>query len=236
MNMYSNRNINSIGNHSEIVKSLSLLMALSIVVFMSIGYVQAKSSSYKETDIKAALIYNFLKFVDWPEETFQDDEKKNVREAIRIGVVGKEAFDSALKIFRGKKVQGRDLKVILVSDKDLKDDKKLKGFHVLFVSVSAKDEATKMPSRFKNSAVLTIGEVSGFLEAGGIFNFVVEKKKVRFEVNLIAAEEAKIKIRSKLLSLAKRVIKPKPKEERGSQKTQWENDRRVVWADRREAL
>ena len=185
-------------------------MALSIAACTSFGPAHAKSSAYKEYDIKAAMIYNFLKFVDWPEGTFQD-KQKDKKEAIRVGVIGRDAFTSAEKIFNNKKIQERSLKVIQVSEKQLKDGKKLKGFHVLFVSAAAKGESKKIPPRLKKSAVLTIGEVDGFLESGGIFNFIVEKKKVQFEINLDAAEQAKIKIRSKLLRLAKRVIKPKPK-------------------------
>ncbi|MCH9021363.1 MAG: YfiR family protein [Planctomycetes bacterium] len=221
MNMYPMR-----------AKRLILLAALSIVAGAWLHPAQVNAASYKEGEIKAALIYNFLKFVDWPEGTFKEDNKEK-KEAIRVGVVGKEAFASAEKIFKNKKIQERALKIILVTVKQLKDEKKLKGFHVLFVSAAAKGEAKKVPPRLKKSAVLTIGELEGFLEAGGIFNFVVEKKKVRFEVNLAAAEEVKIKIRSKLLRLAKRVIKPKPKNEQDARR---HSNRRVARADRREVL
>ena len=165
-------------------------------------------------------------------KSFQANQKET-KEAIRVGVVGKDAFASAEKIFGARKIKKRALKVIRVPEKQLKDEKKLQEFHVLFVSAAAKVEAKKVPPRLKKSAVLTIGEMDGFLEAGGIFNFVVEKKKVRFEVNLAAAEEARIKIRSKLLRLAKRVIKPKPKEEQDARR---HNDRRVARADRKEGL
>jgi len=223
------------GNHPVIPGSLILLVVLSIVAVPLWNPAQVKAASYKEYDIKAALVYNFLKFVDWPEGTFKDDQKDR-KEAICIGVVGKDAFASAEKIFGAKKIQERSLKVIQVTDKQLEDEKKLQEFHVLFVSTAAKGEAKKVPPRLKKSAVLTIGEMDGFLEAGGIFNFVVEKKKVHFEVNLTAAEQAKIKIRSKLLRLAKRVIKPKPKDEQDNQNARRHSDRRVTWAERREIL
>ena len=210
MNTYPIGPWNSVGKHLERHRRLAILVILFIAVGMTFGTAQAKSAAYKETDIKAALIYNFLKFVDWPKDAFQEDQKGK-KEAIRIGVVGKDAFASAAKIFNNKKIHERSLKVIQVSEKHLKNEEMLRGFHVLYVSAAVKSQAKKIPPRLKNSTVLTIGEVDGFLEAGGIFNFVVEKKKIRFEVNLVAAEQAKIKIRSKLLRLAKRVIKPKPK-------------------------
>lgn len=220
------------GNHPVIPRSLILLVVLSIFAVPLLNPAQVKAASYKEHDIKAALIYNFLKFVDWPEGTFKDDQK-GTKEAIRVGVVGKDAFASAEKIFGTRKIQERALKVILVPKKQLKDEKKLQELHVLFVSALAKGEANKVPPRLTKNAVLTIGEVEGFLEAGGIFNFVIEKKKVRFEVNLAAAEEARIKIRSKLLRLAKRVIKPKPKDEQDARR---HSNRRFARADRKEIL
>ena len=58
----------------------------------------------------------------------------------------------------------------------------------------------------KDHSVLTVGEMEGFLEAGGIINWFVEEKKIRFEINTAAAERAKLEIRSNLLRLAKRIV------------------------------
>ena len=71
----------------------------------------------------------------------------------------------------------------------------------------------KVTKRLNGRAVLTIGEQDKFLEKGGIVNFVREKKKIRFEINLNVAEQARLQIRAKLVRLAKRVIKKKKSKE-----------------------
>ena len=78
------------------------------------------------------------------------------------------------------------------------------------------DNSAEIIDILKNSAVLTVGEREDFLENGGNINFLVEKKKVRFEINLASVKRNNLKIRSKLVKLAKRVVKEeRPKKTKG---------------------
>ena len=82
----------------------------------------------------------------------------------------------------------------------------MKKCHLLFICSSENDDLPDILNIVKNNNVLTVGETGDFLKTGGIINFLLEENKVRFEINLIAARDAKLTIRSQLLRLAQRVI------------------------------
>ena len=83
----------------------------------------------------------------------------------------------------------------------------LKKCHLLFICQSERKNTREIIDLLKNNGVLTVADTQGFLEDGGIVNFVIEDNKVRFDINLTASEKAGLKIRSQLLRLAKKVIK-----------------------------
>jgi hypothetical protein len=173
--------------------------------------------SIQEYQIKAAFLYNFLKFVDWPKEAMPDGN-----EPVTIGIIGKDPFGQAFEPVKDKDVRGK--KVVVKRFKSIADLKKLgesgkdeldrqieavKKCHLLFVCSSEKEYLKDIVNAVKYRPVLTVGDTEEFLQSGGIISFVMEDQKVRFEVNLTAAEHAKLKIRSQLLRLAKRVIEEK---------------------------
>lgn len=174
----------------------------------------ADSTSSREYQVKAAFLYNFLQFVDWPEEKPADGNKP-----ITIGILGKDPFGDAFEPIKGKKVKGRS--VIIKRFKSFEEMKKstekdkpeseqkiemLTKCHLLFICSSEQKDLKEIINLVKDYDVLTVGEMNGFLESGGIINCFVEEKKIRFEINLTAAERAELKMRSKLLRLAKRIV------------------------------
>ena len=178
---------------------------------------RAGSEPSQEYKVKAAFLYNFLKFVDWPKEAMPDGN-----EPITIGIIGKDPFGQAFEPVKDK--DAKDKKVVVKRFKSIADLKKLgesgkdeldrqieavKKCHLLFVCSSEKEYLKDIVNAVKNRPVLTVGDTEEFLQSGGIISFVMEDQKVRFEVNLTAAEHAKLKIRSQLLRLAKRVIEEK---------------------------
>ena len=192
-----------------------LCVALSLVC--APAALHAEPDSIQEYQIKAAFLYNFLKFVDWPKETMPDGN-----EPITLGIIGKDPFGNAFEPVKDKDV--RDKKVVVKRFKSIADLKKLgengkdeldrqieavKKCHLLFVCSSEKEYLKDIVNAVKSRPVLTVGDTEEFLQSGGIISFVMDDQKVRFEVNLTAAEHAKLKIRSQLLRLAKRVIEEK---------------------------
>jgi hypothetical protein len=192
------------------------LVVLALVLFIAAvaPKTMAAPTSTQEYQVKAAFLYNFLQFVDWPEGKFADDNKP-----ITIGIIGKDPFRGAFEPVKDKKVKDRNvvikrfkgfkaLKESGAKDK-AKFDKEIKALtscHLLFICSSEKENLKEIINLVEDQAILTVGEVEGFLESGGIINCLVEENKIHFEINTAAAERAKLGIRSQLLRLAKRIV------------------------------
>jgi uncharacterized protein DUF4154 len=150
--------------------------------------------SLTEYQVKAAYLFNFLKFVEFPSEAFADPLAPMV-----IGVVGEDPFGSALpQVVIGKTVQGRDLVVRLY-----RPGEELRGAHLLFISASERKRIPMILSSLHGTSVLTVSDAVGFVDAGGMIQFLKENDRVRFAINVDATNQAKLKMSSKLLSLAK---------------------------------
>jgi hypothetical protein len=154
------------------------------------GLAQEPPSEYQ---VKAAFMFNFAKFVDWPAEAFAETNSPIV-----LGILGKNVFGSDLeKTIRDRKVNNHAFKFL-----PLTSVLEATNCHILFISPSEKDNFTKIISTLHNTSVLTVSETDGFLKAGGMINFKFEGNNIRFEISDEAAKKAGLKISSKLLSLA----------------------------------
>ena len=172
--------------------SLCLLLACSVVTLAA----PPAEPIADEYQVKAAFLFNFAKFVEWPSEAFSDPNAPLV-----ITVFGDDPFNGSLEAVRGKLVNSRKLTIRRV--KDIQDIGKS---NVLFVSPSAKKDLARILDALQGQSVLTVGEDTAFTQCGGVINLVKEDNRVRFEVNVSAAERAGLKISSRLLALA-RIVK-----------------------------
>lgn len=154
-------------------------------------FAQATSKEYQ---IKAAFLFNFMQFVEWPPTVFKD-----ANDPFRIGVLGQDPFNAALE----DTVQGETISnhKIIVEHAMQVDD--LKNCQLIFISKSEKKHVTEILSALDDKPVLTVSEIEGFAERGGGINFYLEGNKVRFEVNPDAARHDGLKVSSQLLSLGK---------------------------------
>jgi hypothetical protein len=144
--------------------------------------------------IKAAYIYNFAMFVEWPDKAFRRESSPIV-----IGIVGTDPFGAAIdQTVRDKKIDKRPLVV-----KRLQWDQEFEYCHILFITSSEKARFAELVQRVKNLPILVVTESPGFAERGSIINFIVEQNRVRCEINVDAAKRAHLNISSKLLGLAK---------------------------------
>lgn len=148
----------------------------------------------KEYQIKAAFLYNFTRFIEWPPRRFADAASPVV-----IGVLGSNPFGDELeKIVKGRNAHGRPIVVRTIATLD-----EINSVHLLFVPVyNEKWLMTLNRGLLRSSAVLTVGESPQFIERGGIISFTVNEDKVRFEIDPTTAHEADLKISSQLLKLA----------------------------------
>ena len=153
----------------------------------------AQTAISKEYQLKAAFLYNFSQFVDWPTEAFPEAETPMV-----IGVIGEDPFGAYLdEIVHGEQVNNRPLIV-----QRYRQVEEIKICHILFVSRSEAARLEEIFARLKGRTTLTVGDIEGFAKQGGMIRFVTEKNKVRFRINLEAAKAAKLTISSKLLKPA----------------------------------
>jgi hypothetical protein len=174
-----------------------ILILLGGEAILSPGYA-AESPTFKEQQVKAAFIYNFTKFVEWPSERFAGKSAP-----ILVGVFGLPVLcDELQKIVQNRKVNGRDIVV-----KAVKTPKEAECLHILFISASNTDKSEDVLKAANSVGALTVGESDRFASLDGIINFTMEADKVRFEINISAAERAGLKVSAQLQKLAKTVRK-----------------------------
>ena len=159
---------------------------------------RAQDAVVTESDLKAAFLYNAVKFIDWPGETFDHAESP-----IAVGIFGEEEFVATLRtLLHGKKAHGRNFTVRKVANAQ-----EARECQILFFSSSETRRLQNIGDQIRRLPILTIGESNEFLDEGGILNIFFEDKQLRFEVNSAAAEGAKLSISSQLMKLAKKVRK-----------------------------
>jgi hypothetical protein len=189
------------------------------VLFLAqqVGSVSAQSADNsdlkREYRIKAAFLYNFIQFVDWPEEKTPDQD-----DPIILGIIGEDPFGDSFEPIENKKIKGRKSlinrfegieKLKKSSDKGKSKIDSIRQCHLIFICSSEEGHLKEIINLVNGYGILTVGETSNMLESGGVVNFLVEKNKVRFEINLTAARDEKLTIRSQLLRLATKVIDEK---------------------------
>jgi|ERR1035437_573065 hypothetical protein len=169
------------------------------VFFVTVAPAQVPAPS--EQMVKAAFLVNFPKYVDWPAEAFA-----TTNSPIVIAVLGEaKVADELQKIIAGRTVNGRSLVL-----KRLVAGEEPGLCHILFIAAAEQPHSSGMFAKLKGSNVLTVGESDDFIESWQIINLARRDRKIAVEVNLTAADHARIKISSKLLSVAN-VVKGKPK-------------------------
>jgi hypothetical protein len=173
--------------------SLPSLVPLFLLLLLA-GCAWAQPRSAGEYQVKAAFLYNFAKFVDWPPDAFPQPSAP-----LHLCVFGEDPFGGELeRIVHEKIVAGHPLRVL-----QPKRIAQARGCHILFVSSWDPKEVHSLLEALKGSSTLTVGETREFTRLGGMITFLLASGRVRFEINPDAAHEARLKISAKLLSLAR---------------------------------
>jgi hypothetical protein len=174
-----------------------LLLCLYIVAgaMDGLGPLQSASaqSSSLEYQVKAAFLFQFFKFVEWPQAALPA-----ANQSICIGVLNGGPMTTALQSVEGKEIKGR--RVVVRGFKKLED---LEFCHILFISSELEGRLAEILDRLKGTSTLTVSDIDGFARRGGMINFITVENKVQFEINAEAAERAKLQISSHLLRLAR---------------------------------
>jgi len=163
----------------------SMLVALS-------GFYAGAAQPYDPYHVKAVFLFNFAQFVEWPADAFPKEDSPLI-----IGVLGDNPFGTALEeSVRNEKINKHPLQVAYFPD-----IKALRKCHILFIRTSNAARLKAIFADLKGRSILTVGESETFLGSGGMIRFVTDNK-VRLQINLRAARQARLKISSKLLRVA----------------------------------
>jgi hypothetical protein len=178
----------------SIAANLFALSAVGIGVVLAWPAAVARAEPSREYAVKAAFIYNFAQFTQWPADAFASADSPFV-----IGVVGDDPFSGALdRAVAGKTVAGHPMVV-----KRVDNAADLGECGLIFLPASQEARVSDVLKALADKPILTVGETDNFPWAGGVIRFVTEDNKVRFEINPEAAERARLRISSKLMKLAR---------------------------------
>lgn len=167
---------------------------LFLLVFL-ISSATSFSQQYTEYELKAAYLFNFGKFIQWPTESF-----KKTNDPFIIGIYGNNPFGESLQqIIQNKTLQNRP--VILININNVEE---ATTCHILFICKTDKLQLKQLLSDLHNKAVLTVGDnIEEFCQLGGIINFTSQHSQKRFEINNKASARVQLIISSKLLTLSR---------------------------------
>lgn len=145
-----------------------------------------------EWEVKAAFLFNFAKFIDWPASKLPPSGP------LVIGILGEDPFGADLeKTIGGKNVLGHPIET-----KRFASPHEARGAHIVFISESERRRLSQILKTLSGHSVLTVAQLDNFCELGGMINFRLAGNKVRFEIDQDTAEKEGLKISSKLLSVA----------------------------------
>lgn len=172
-------------------RSFSIRLFLLLLASASLPPARATSAAAGEAEIKAAMIFNFTKFIEWPPARTDGP--------LVIGVAGDDGVREALEELAKGRPGGRAVQV-----RRVEQAAEAEPCHLLFIGRGAKKRSADLLAAARHG-VATVGDADGFARSGGAIGFLVADNKLRFEISLAAAGQAGVTISSRLLRLATEV-------------------------------
>jgi uncharacterized protein DUF4154 len=168
-------------------------LAILLTIFPSTG-----QDTAVEYQVKAAFLYNFAKFIEWPNEAFP------ARDSAFTICLADDPFHGAVeRTVQGEVWNGRRLSV-----KQIESGGEVRGCQVVYISRSSAQKNMEILMAAANAPVLTVGETADFISAGGIIRFTESGHRIRFEINPDAADRVSLRVSSRLLRLAD-IVRPR---------------------------
>lgn len=172
---------------------LQALLGLAAALWLA---APARSQDLPEYRLKAAFLYNFAAFTEWP--AWPADMGGN----LNLCIYGADPFGTEIDAINGKKVGERSLTVLRKSTAE-----SLKGCHLVFITVTASGQLPRVLDALRGQPVLTVADAPGAVHQGVMLNMTVVQGRITFEANLVAARSAGLNLSSRLLRLATEVLK-----------------------------
>jgi hypothetical protein len=175
---------------SALLRAALLLMAGAL---SSLSWGQAQVS---EQELKAALVFNFARYIEWPDRVFASRESPMV-----LCVIGHDRFGTSFTALEGRKLQGRSVKVrsgIAIEDSH--------ACQVVFIAEASERQLQQILHSLAGQPVLTVSDIEGFIDSGGAIGIVPGEQRLQFEVNRDTLDRAQLKASAQLLKLARAVL------------------------------
>ena len=172
-------------------RRLAVAVALLLSGLLLLGG-NARASEFDEYAVKAAFLYNFAKFVEWPPEKFASADAPLV-----ICIAGDNPFGPALGAIAGKRVENHPVEV-----RHLPTATGLDPCHIVFLGRAEQGRYKPMLARLARLPILTVSDINDFTQAGGMIGLVEADQRIRFNINLTEARRANLNLSSQLLKLA----------------------------------
>jgi hypothetical protein len=170
------------------------LACVAAATAIAVGAAPVSGGAPSEHQVKAAFLYNFANFVEWPAGALGPADAP-----LKVCVLGEDPFGVALdNAFRDQVVQGHKVQVARGATLAA-----LGRCHILFLSRSEQARWPDLVKELRSAPTLTVADGPPLVQQGGMVNFILEAKRVRFEINRGAADHAGLRISSKLLALAR---------------------------------
>ncbi len=154
----------------------------------------AQTPPNREYQVKAAFLFNFAQFVEWPPAALPE-----LSTPLVIGILGEDPFGSYLEaIISGEKINGHPLKV-----EHYRSLEEVKTCQILFLNITEPKKLGQVIASLKGRTILTVGDAPDFIQEGGMIRFFIGNNKIQFQINQEEAKSQRLIISSKLLRLAK---------------------------------
>jgi hypothetical protein len=175
-----------------------MLIALAGLISLALGsFASPQGGQPTEYQLKAAFLFNFAKFVNWPDASFASSQAP-----FTICVIGQDPFGETLnQSLLGKTMGGRAVQIMRFPDENTLAE--ARHCQIAFISASEKNHFHEVIESLSGTTTLLVGDADGFAASGGAIEFMLEDNHIRFAINPDAADRANLKVSSKLLDLAK---------------------------------
>jgi hypothetical protein len=187
-------------NFMDFHKKILLLWLAVMLVVSPVGLADAREPAVEET-VKAAILFNFIRFVEWPVSIVPDPDAPRV-----VAIFGQDALQAKVVDLAASAALASSVSVLEVKDLDHLAAS-LGQIQVLYIARSAKKDIPRILGLLQARAVLTICDDENFVRQGGMMNYVRNDSRIRFDINLDEAEKSQLKMSAKLFGLARVIVR-----------------------------
>ena len=179
----------------QVLRTMARVLVVAAVIDSSLA-LQAAPDARPENTIKAAFLFHFAEFVEWPEQALPANNSP-----LQVCAADEGLRDVLEASVAGKQVRTHPIQVRFTEGSD-----NLRGCHILYLGSIERRQMSALLAAVKDTPVLTVGDSADFPKEGGMIGFLLQNNKIRFDINLTAAQKANLKVSARLLILANSVI------------------------------